>query len=275
MRRAGALMAALLAVFPVSAEAATVGPDVLRAALSDPLDDSFVESSIGDPDTLQGPFDAVTYANVEYTDADIRHSIQERLKYEGFIAGYGRTFYKESVDAWLIEAVFAFGSTSDARSFWGWEGDGLTRSSHTTRIVDTTAIPSSVGADYIYDDVHATEIQFARGNDVFNLIIGSSSGYMTTGAVAQAVQMHTVAPENTVPVGDQREAHPGPVFVRNIAYVLALVVGIAFALSAVAGAIAVVLLVRRSRRQAAPASLLSADGLYWWDGQAWRPTAPR
>jgi hypothetical protein len=274
MRRAGALMATLLALIPVTAGAATVDPALLRGALSDPLDGAFVEAGVA-ADTLEGPFDAITFTKVEYTDADLQKSIQERLKYDGFITGYGRTFYKEAADAWLVEDVFAFGSASDATSYWGWDSAGLRESTYTTRVVDTTAIPTSLGAEYLLDGFHGTEIRFARGNDVYEVMIGTSSDYMTAAAIAQAVRVRSDAPANSLPPSAQREAHPGPIFIRNVSYGLGVLLAVALGLSVIAGTVVIVLLVRRSRRSTAPSALLSADGQYWWDGQAWRPTTPR
>lgn len=272
MRGAGALMAALLALLPVGADAATVDPAVLRSALSDPLDSSYVEANIGDADTLEGPFDAVVYATTVYSNTDDQNSVRDRLKYDGLIGGWGRSFYRESNKGWLVEAIFAFGSASDARSFWGYIGQGLRESTTTTRVLDTSAIPSSAGAEYLYDSFHGTEIAFARGNDVFDLYMGTDTEYLTEDAMAQARQQYSHSPANTVPPSAQREAHPGPIFMRNIAYGLGVLVAIVLGLSVIAGAIVVIFMVRRSRRGSAPASLLSPDGRYWWDGQAWRPT---
>ena len=162
MRRAGALIVALLALVPVTAAAATVDPAALRAALSDPLDNAYVESKIGETDTLEGPFDSNVFASVVYSNSDDQKSVRDRLQYDGLIAGWGRTFYKESTKAWLVDSIFAFGSGSDARSFWGWIGQGLRDSTETTRVLDTSAIPASVGAEYVYDSFHGTEIAFAR-----------------------------------------------------------------------------------------------------------------
>ena len=102
--------------------------------------------------------------------------------------------------------------------------------------------------------------------------MGTDSAYLTEDATAQAREQYSHAPDNTVPVSDQREAHPGPVFLRNVAYGLGVLVAIVLGLSLIAGAIVVIFVVRRSRRPAAPVSLLSPDGRYWWDGQSWRPT---
>src|SRR5213593_2271119 len=123
----------------VAMPAITIDPAALRDALAAPLADGFVESTPAS-DTLEGPFDAVTYTNIEYSDTRSRNTERKRLTDNGFITGYGRTWNRETSGAWLVAAVFAFGSNADASSYSRSEQGSMRNSGDTARTIDTAAI---------------------------------------------------------------------------------------------------------------------------------------
>jgi len=264
------LAAALLAAAPVTAYAATPSPNVdlnvLRAALASAPDPGWEESPIGGDD-LEGPFDAVTYVNAGWTDQQTRDDIRSRLAYDRFVGGYGRVFYNERLDAFLIEDVKAFPNAADATSFWGWSRSEF--HDDDADAVATPEIPSSFGDKYTNGDWHGIDVYFPKGTYVFTVTIGSSVEPLVDIAQSQATAVYAYAPtwnllpETALPVA----AHVG--FGNGILRGLEVVVVIG-AIITFAGMV-VLLVVGLRRRHPQTVSTLSPDGNYWWDGAAWQP----
>ena len=272
MRIAFVLAAAILAVAPVAAIAATPSPNldlnVLRAALAAAPDSAWEESPIGGDD-LEGPFDATSYVNAGWTDQQTRDDVRGRLAYDRFVGGYGRVFYNEQLDAFIAEDVKAFPNAADARSFWTWSRSEF--HNEDADAVATPEIPSSFGDKYTNGDWNAIDVYFPKGTYVFTVTVGSSVEPLVDIAQSQATAVYDYAPtwnllpEAALPVA----AHMG--FGRGILPGLEAVAVVGAIITFAGMAVLLIVGLRRRRPQLQPVSTLSPDGNYWWDGTAWQP----
>ena len=271
MKVASGFAAAILAVAPITtALAATPSPNVdlnvLRTALAGAPDSSWEESAVGEDD-LEGPFDAVQYVNASWSDQQTRDDVKGRLFFDRFVGGYGRVFYNQQLDAWIVEDVKAFPNAADAKSFWGWAKSEFQYD--TANTVATPDIPSSFGDKYVQGESHGIDIYFPKATYVFTVTVGSSVEHLTDIAKSQASSVYENAPTSNLLPGTALPvaAHLG--FGSGLLPGVEVVAVIA-AVVTVAGMVALFIVAMR-RRQPQPVSTISPDGNYWWDGTAWQP----
>ena len=272
MRRVVGLVAMLLVAAPVGVAAASPSPtldlSVLGTTLAGAPDPGWVEQ-IPRNNILQGQFDAARYVDVGWTEQSVRDTIRNRLLGDGFIGGYGRSFYKKSLDGWIVEDVAAFPDASRARSFWAWSKDYFHDPDNSSTVVDTPTIPDSFGDAYTGDqNWHGIDIRFPKATYVFTVTAGSYSAQMPALAKAQAIAVYDYAPSyNVLPASASLVAARGSMLGPAIAVleVVALVAG----LICVVGMLALVVLSAR-RRRPQPQTSVSPDGNYWWDGAGWQ-----
>jgi len=275
VRRLAVVVAVGLWMVPATAQAAGPSPDpaALLKMLVNAPDGGWIES-VPAANTLEGPFDAQTFTDYVYDDAQTRADVATHLDSYGFLGGYGRTFSKSSKKAWIEEDVKSFDTKAGAVSFWTWMKSWLPEGADTTTpVVDTTAIPNSFGTEWLLSGFHATDTLFTKGSFMYDIVMGSYTDFTRTDALAQARSAFEFAPAGDAPVLEQNPtplapALPPPSNGMGVA-ILALVL-LSLGACLIGGLIAAIILVRR--RAAPPIrTVLSPDGNYWWDGTTWQP----
>lgn len=269
MRVLGAAFGTVVALLPAVALAtSTPDPQTLRRALVGPPDPSWIESTPGTPDTLEGSFDATYYVNLSWDDQATRDDVRNRLAFDGFLGGYGRTFEKMSTKSWIVEDVKAFPDFERAISFWAWS---KTEFHDDTSTVDASAILNSFADEYTTSGFYGTEVLFPKNTYVYTIVAGSYTAYMPKEAVAQALAAYSYVPEGDVPASPAASSR-GLALTATKAFQLGVaVLAIVLVLAGVAGATAVILVAGTRNRQPAVQTRLSPDGNYLWDGTTWRP----
>lgn len=266
-----------LGVWMVPATALAAGPTPDPAALQkmvvDAPDSGWIES-VPAPNTLEGPFDAQSYADDVYDDAQTKADVAAHLDSYGFLGGYGRSFYKSSKKAWIEEDVKSFDTRAGAISFWTWMKSWLPEGADTTTpLIDTTVIPNSFGTEWVLSGFHATDTLFTKGAFMYDVVMGSYTDFTRSDALAQARSAFEFAPAGDAPVGEQNPTPVAPSLPpasNGMAFALLAVVLLALGACLIGGLIAAIILVRR--RAAPPTrTVLSPDGNYWWDGTSWQP----
>jgi hypothetical protein len=274
---------AALALGPLAASAATPSPaPSLDSVLAKPPSSDFAELTTGQ---LHGEFTAHDWATTNGTNNANATETEATLNRDGFVDGFGKTWASTAAGHAMVEAVMAFTGGSGARK------------ALTALEASDKADPSYKHADTIsgidpYYGAHFADTSsntvgdlfvFAKGNDVFFVILASAKDDVLTIAAQQAKTQYDTAPGSTIPSSQWPENA-----VSNVASsfpVFAVVIAVIFIIAVVA--IVAVLAMRRrgptpmmagamagAPGMAAEAGLqLSPDGNYWWDGQGWKDAA--
>ena len=213
-------------------------------------------------------------------DASKRTAVADTMKREGFVGGYANTWVSQASQHVLVEVVFAFSGGRGARN-WLSAVEVADKQLATYQHSDTlSGVEPSFGA-HIYDSAgktYADDFGFAKGNDVFEVLVVSTKDDALAPASAQAKTQYDRAPSETIPSGQWPENQTS----GSAAYQLGVAVGRIFGVLLVIGVVllAVIFFRRRSSRATGPALVqqtpgvqMSADGNYWWDGQGWRDAA--
>ena len=196
---------ALLLAAPLRASAATApSPETLRAALADPVDQTFVEAEVGTQGTLEGPFDANAYADYWRSSGSSETDIKRMLQYlarDGFVGGYARQWYRPRAADFLGELVMVFSNKSGAlasekASKLRYQEDNGFESS-----VDSGLSGDSFAGKLTTSGYEWTVVMFVKGNALFAVTRGSDSDHMTAGALAQARHAYAVAPSSIAVTG--------------------------------------------------------------------------
>lgn len=250
-----ALAVAVLAMTPMAVLAATgPSPATLRAALADPIDPNFVEADVGAAGTLEGPFDAESYANYYELSAQggqTGQAMVRTLESNGFAGGYARQWYLPGASVFLGELVMVFTRSSGASSIASGSKIRYQQDQGFQSLVETHLSKGAYGITETNGGYHWTAVIFLKGSSLFAITQGSADDFMTDQAVAQAQRAYAFAPSSiTVPA--QMSARS--VFARYLRLIAAAGVTLLLAIAAVAAVI--VLLVRgpRSRPGAVPES---------------------
>jgi len=275
VKRLAVVVAMGLSMAPAAAHAAGPSPDpvALQKMLVNAPDSGWIES-VPAPNTLEGAFDAQTFATDVYDDAQTRTDVTLHLQNYGFLGGYGRSFYKASRKAWIEEDVKSFDTKAGAVAFWTWMKSWLPEGADTTTpLVDTSKIPNSFGTEWLLAGFHATDTLFTKGAYMYDIVVGSDTDYVRTDALAQARSAFEFAPAGDAPVYQQAAAPPAPSLPppgNGMSIAIASLVFLSLGACLIGGLIAAIVLVRR--RPGAPIrTVLSPDGNYWWDGSSWQP----
>jgi hypothetical protein len=260
--------ACAIALQPLGAFASLPVPNpALSGILAPPPSKDYVESDRNVPGLLEGPFDAKTFvASTGSTKAD---AMQKTLERYGFVDGYGRTWFQKGTQHVLVEYVMAFANNDGAKK-WLRAAQAADKSDPGyQRPISLTGIDNYYGAHFFYSksQSYGDGFAFVKGNDFFTLVFVSPKDDLGNAAADQTKRQFDLAPDYTIPPSQSASTD-------SLAYnVGRLIVPVIFLVLLLGLILFVVAMVRRSQRRPAIAGgavQLSADGRYWWDGQAWR-----
>lgn len=289
-RRIYALTIAALAVltlWPMSAAAAAPSPSPsLDSVLVKPPTSDFAELTTGQ---LHGEFTAHDWATSNGSSSTSATETETALKRDGFVDGFGKTWASSSAGHAMVEAVMAFnGGAGAKKALTSLEASDKADTSY--KHADTVSgIDPYYGAHFA-DSANKTFgdlFVFAKGNDVFFVILASAKDDVLAIAAKQAKVQYDAAPATTIPSAQWPEnvvttpasRFPVAAFAIAIVFIIAVIAVVAVLalrrrgpMPMVAGAI--MSGPATATAPAAPAALqLSPDGNYWWDGQAWKDAA--
>jgi hypothetical protein len=197
-RRLCALAVAALAMTPIAALAATSpSPATLRAALADPIDRNFIEADVGTAGTLEGPFDAESYASyfeLAGLDAQTGQSLVRSLHSNGFVAGYGRQWYQTGASEYLGELVMGFTRSSGASSIASATKIRYQQDRGYQSFIEPHLSKGSFAVTAASGGYQWTSVIFLKGNNLFAVVQGSTGDFMTDQTLAQARRAYDFAP---------------------------------------------------------------------------------
>ena len=260
---------AAFAFAPVVAAAEPTPSPALSTMLIAPTG-SYTEQQ--DP-TEDGPVTAQDYSASDSL-------VLAELQRDHFVQGYARTWVTPDGKHGVVEVVVAFGGHRDAVN---WLSTFKSRSTtpYLVRPITADGVDPFFGAHYanpsqpLYLDLGA----FLKGNDFFTVSALSKADDLGDIATAQAKRQFDAAPAYSISPNQWPENAGRNSFNFN-APVLPLAIGggVVLIVLILAVWVVVVVVTRRPSQQlaavAAPAAaegpLMSQDGRYWWDGQAWR-----
>ena len=234
---------------------------------------SYTEEPSGKND---GPMSAADYAGSDsQTLAELRR--------DGYVQGYVRSWLDQAQKHFVVEEVIAFGGHRDAAR-WLTSVKDASSGQYLVHAISAAGVDSYFGGHYadpsqpLFSDLGI----FLKGNDFFFVGASSKTDDLDDVAVTQAKRQYDAAPTYSISPSQWPEnaAHLfGPVNLGAAAVPLAIGGG-AILLVLVLAVVTVVVLLSRQRHPAVVAVAtvaggpqMSADGRYWWDGQAWRDTA--
>lgn len=268
---------AVLALAPLPASAAptpTPSPSLDMILVKPPSSD-YTELNTG---TLHGEFTAHDWAaNATGVSAS---ETEATLKKDGFIDGYGKTWASSSARKAMVEAVMAFTGAKGAKQALSALEAADKADSHYKHADSITGIDPYYGGHFI-DSANGTVedlFVFAKGNDVFFVIVASTKDDVLTLATNQAKTQFESAPASTIPSSQWPENAVSSSGAYQVGYAFGRILPIVFIILVLV-AVGGLILRSRLRRAAVPAYgapapvlavQLSPDGNYWWDGQAWR-----
>ena len=241
-----ALAVAALAMTPIAALAASSpSPAALRAALADPIDRNFIEADVGTAGTLEGPFDAESYASYyELAGLDVQtaQGLARSLRSNGFVGGYGRQWYQPRATEYLGELVMGFTRSSGASSIASASKIRYGKDQGFQSFVDPHLSKGSFAVTDSSGGYQWTVVIFLKGNNLFAVVQGSTDDFMTDQALAQARRAYDYAPTN---IGASGQSSSPTGFAQGFRLIAA--VGLMLLL-AVATVVAVIVFVVRTPR---------------------------
>jgi len=197
-----ALAFAMLAMTPIAAmAAASPSPETLRTALADPIDRSFVEVEVGAAGTLEGPFDATSYANYyeQFSlDKQAGQSLVRSLQRNGFVAGYGRQWYQPRASGYLGEVVLVFTGSSGASSIASASKIRYQQDPGFQSLLEPNLNQGAYAVTDVSGGYHWTVVIFQKGSSLFAVAQGASDDFMTSEALAQARRAYDFAPSSII-----------------------------------------------------------------------------
>jgi hypothetical protein len=195
-----ALAVAALAMAPIEAVAATSpSPATLRAALADPIDRNFIEADVGAAGTLEGPFDAESYANYYKLSAQggqTGQAMVRTLESNGFAGGYARQWYLPGASEYLGELVMVFKRSSGASSIASGSKIRYQQDQGFQSLIETHLSKGSFAVTEASGGYQWTAVIFLKGNSLFALVQGSTGDFMTDQALVQARRAYDFAPSS-------------------------------------------------------------------------------
>jgi hypothetical protein len=274
----------VLTLGPMTASGAAPSPSPsLDSVLAKPPTSDFAELTTAQ---LHGEFTAQDWATSNGSSSTSATETEATLKRDGFVDGYGKTWASSSAGHAMVEAVMAFnGGAGAKKALTSLEASDKADASY--KHADTiSGIDPYYGAHFA-DPAHNTFgdlFVFAKGNDVFFVILASAKDDVLAIAAMQTKAQFDAAPASTIPRAQWPEN--AVTTVASSFPVAAFLIAIVFVIAVIA--LVAVLALRRRRptpmmagammsapgMAAAPAALqLSPDGNYWWDGQTWKDAA--
>lgn len=194
--RLGAVAIATLALVPTTVLAAPGTSDLeLRAVLTEPGEGGYVEYPVGTSGSLEGRFDAKTYAAYYESSTAERNGIEVALKSAGFATGYDRDWYQSATLRQLGELVMVFMSADGASEVAHSSRGSYEADSGFQGYVGLTAIPEAYALHINQSGLLWTVVIFQKGNAMYGLVAGAPHDYQEAMALAQARAIYTNAPD--------------------------------------------------------------------------------
>lgn len=266
-----ALAAVVLVAFAAPATAASPSPSPALSTVLIAPGGSYAESTNPQDD---GPLDPATYAGSDSL-------LLAELQRDHWVQGYVRTWTDQK--HLVVEEIVAFDGHRDAVK-WLATFKSESTSQYLVRPLTADGVDSYFGGHYANPSkpLYLDEGVFLKGNDFFSVSAFSQADDLGDVATTQAKRQFDAAPAYSISPNQWPE-NAGRSSLNLSAVVLPLAIGGgAFLVLLVVGALVVVVVATRRRPPqlvAAPATaaaegpLMSQDGRYWWDGQAWRDAA--
>jgi hypothetical protein len=268
-----AAFGAIVLAAPVALASPTPSPP-LAGLLAAPPSSGYVSDSTVFPQ-VNGLFDAVDYLGV--LDSRKPSQTLATLKADGFVQGYGTSWFDRTAGHVLLEFIVAFSGGEGANR---WLPDAKTLSGDSTYLKGDISVP---GIDAVYGQhfanpagkLYADLIGFVKGNDYFVVQILSEKDDMGDTASKQARQEYDSAAANTIPPSrwpENASSSSTSSFSFGGALVpIAIGAGGVLVLALLVVVLVILLSGRRRGSKAVESSpQMSPDGRYWWDGQGWR-----
>jgi len=301
-------VAAVLLLQPTVALAAPTPSPGLDGILLKPPGTGYKEETKTAVGVLEGPFDAAKYAVA--TGAADGTKATQALTRDGFVSGFGRTWFSAgSAHVW-VEAVIAFTGAKGAKA-WLKESEAADKGDvNYSQALTIAAIDTYYGARLI-DKVHKVYgdvFGFVKGNDVLLVNFVSNKNDLATVAATQTKKQFDAAPPYTIPPAQWPESNVVASSPFDSLKTIGTIVGVLFILGLIgaggflvwsrrrpalqaiplqdppgfvsATSVGVPVAVAMPAAVAVPAALgaqapdgpfvMSEDRRSWWDGTAWR-----
>jgi hypothetical protein len=272
-RQAAFAFVIAVALAPLTVQATSSPNPSLDTVLAGPPSSDFAELTTS---PLHGKFTAHDWAMLSGSSNGAAQT-ESTLNRDGFVDGFGKTWAQASSGHALIEAVMAFSGGRGAQSaLAGMEASD--KSDTTYKKADTVGgVSGYYGAHFVDPANQVIEdfFAFVKGNDVFGIAFVSSQDDVLGEATKQIQTQYRSAPGSTIPSSQWPEnvspaaSFPVALFGAGIGFIVV-----------VAGVVAFLVLRRQTSAPTAYATFapalslqMSADGNFWWDGQAWRDAA--
>ena len=270
IRLTGSVIVSAIAAFafaPTAAAAPSPTPS-LSTMLIAPTG-SYAESQNPQED---GPLSAADYAGADSL------ALAE-LQRDGWVQGYVRTWVAANGKQAVRELVIAFRGHRDAAS-WLSTFKSRSNSQYMVRPITADGVDSYVGAHFAdpSQPLYLDQGAFLKGNDFFTVSALSVADDLGDLSTTQAKRQFDAAPAYSISPNQWPENASHNSFSLT-AYAVPLAIGSGAVLVVLLlAALAVVIVLARGRPTpvaaiapaAAEGPLMSEDGHYWWDGQAWR-----
>ncbi len=267
---ASVVVSAIAAVgFAPGAAASTPSPSPALATMLIAPTGAYEELQSSQQD---GPMTAADYAGSDSL-------VLDELKRDGYVQGYLRTWVTPDRKHYLVEEVIAFGGHRDA-SNWLNTFKGMSASQYLVRSITADGVDTYFGAHYAEptQPLYFDRGVFLKGNDFFGVTALSQADDLGDLETTQAKRQFDAAPAYSISPNRWPENASRSSFSLT-AYAVPLAIGGSAALIVLLLAALMIVVVLARRRPtpvaavappAAEGPLMSEDGRYWWDGQAWR-----
>lgn len=264
---------AVAALAPVSALAdATPSPSLDRLLAAPPATD-YAQEAQGS--SLEGDFDVTGY--VSFLTTNDTNNTKKTLLDDGFLHGFGRTWIEEASNHLLLEAAIAFKGSAGAKKWLSSAKTSDESDRYYKGPIAVEGIDSYYGVHFADPTApaYADVVSFVKGNDYFIVGFVSAANDLGDTASKQSEKQYVAAPAYTIPPSQwpERPQNAAVHFLTTLPAVAYGGAGAAVILTVAALAVAAVLIARRRRGpRAVPVGslMMSNDGHWWWDGDAWR-----
>jgi hypothetical protein len=192
-------VAAVVLLQSATALAAPTPSPALAGLLVKPPGTGYKEEPKATASIVEGPFDAAKYAAV--TAAPDAALTAQALVRDGFLAGYGRTWYSTGHAHVYFEAVMAFTGAKGATTWLRQSETADKADVNYSQALTITGIDTYYGARLV-DKVHkiyGDAFVFVKGNDVYLVTYVSNKNDLASIAATQTKKQYDAAPPFTIP----------------------------------------------------------------------------
>src|ERR1700694_109588 len=276
-----ALLVAFVAFQPMVAMASPTPSPALSGLLAAAPASDYKE--LNTPNVFAGPFDAKAYVTLSGTPDQAND--QKVLEHDGFLSGFGKTWFQSSHTHVLVEAVLAFNGGAGATT-WMRQSEAADKKLPSYKSSLTVSGVTNYYGARLFDSaskLYSDGFVVVKGNDAFLVVFASGKDDLGNTAATQAKKQYDAAPASTIPQSEWPESK-----VVKTAFDVAKVLGAVVVGVLILAVIAVAFVIMRSRRRpglqpvpvqvgaavAEPAPVptvqMSDDRRSWWDGTPWR-----